>query len=154
VVRFVLDAGIKDIRGVQRECRLLYEKDQKGPARVRFWSGPAPEGVEVVEITMVSYRNLMRKHGLSWKRKYETEEEREKARAASLSKYRKTTKYREARRALAQKSKGFAPLTERQIAFIKSSDMSWTGLARKFKISVRQVSEIRGEETNEQPEER
>src|SRR5262249_16314969 len=128
----------------QRSCRLLYTKSGRGEALVTLLEGEIPQGLPTIEITLEEFRAACRRHGLSFRLKY-PEIERRRLRGESLSRYRSSPRYLSRRVQTRRERAGLGPLSAVEREEIRTSSAPLLTLARRFKLSLRQIDDIRKE---------
>ena len=137
-------AGDRSVRGVMRSCVLAMKLRGTELVGVSLEESLPEDSAFVVPVTYRVFREMMRKHELSFRRrKYETEEERNNAKKQSLEKYRSSQKFRA--RQLSRRKSHQTPgvLSAKDVQAIKSSKRTAMALARWYGISLRHVQEVR-----------
>ena len=141
-----VDAGCREIRGVQRACRILIEVAHGKRSRAKLVTS-IPEGAITIPVTYQSFRGLMHRYGLSFRRRvYETDEERMAAKRDSLKRYRASDKYRQRQASRRKQKPGMHGLTDAHREEIRRSALPPTRLAQLYNLSLRQVHAIKTEE--------
>jgi hypothetical protein len=140
-----VDAGCREIRGVQRACRILLEVSNGRRTRAKLVTA-IPDGAITIQVTYQSFRGLMHRYGLSFRRRvYETDEERMAAKRDSLKRYRASDKYRQRQASRRKQKPGMQGLTDAHREEIRRSVLPPTRLAQLYNLSLRQVHGIKTE---------
>jgi hypothetical protein len=136
----VLNAGLRNFRGKQRLCLLLFHQTRDAPPTVRLLLGEPPADVPEIRITFESFLALKRQFGLAYRTR-RSPAERAKLRQQSLQKYRKSPKYQQARQERLQRErKDSHTLTQEAIREIRSRKLAPAAYARRHRISLREVA--------------
>ena len=137
-------AGDRSIRGVTRSCVMAMKLRGTELVGVSLEEGLPSESAFVVPVTYRVFREMMRSHGLSFRRrKYETEEERNDAKKQSLEKYRSSQKFRAKQLSRRKAHQTPGVLSAKDVQAIKSSKRTAMALARWYGISLRHIQEVK-----------
>lgn len=140
MVQVILDAGVRTVRQKQRDCKVKVQKSRGG---TKVTLGPTDTELSrlpVIPVLYSGFKQVMRQCNLDWRpRRYKTEEQRRAAMRASLTRYRTSFRY-VARRLLRNQTN---QLTEEQLQALLNSEAKPVHIARRLKISLRDVHTLR-----------